>query len=336
MRTTTLPHSGRTVSALCLGLADLGVGYSQAEGFALIDAFAEAGGNFLDTARIYSDWVPGESQRSERILGDYLAARGRREQWVIATKGCHPDWGSMSVPRVSPEHIRADLRESLRILRLEYVDLYYLHRDDPAVPVEPIVDTLEDCVRQGLIRAYGCSNWHAGRIRAANAHARAIGGGGFAANQMLWSLGSSRMLPHPDRTLVAWDDEMAALHRNEPILAAPYSSQANGFFSKLLGETSARAPSVLANSLYNTAANQRIGEALRLLARDAGQPVSALVLAFLLEQDFPVAPIVGPKSLTQLKSCLRGAECRLEPELRRRLLALGSAPCATNRLPSQH
>jgi aryl-alcohol dehydrogenase-like predicted oxidoreductase len=324
MRRIELPQAGCTVSALCLGLADLGAGYTEADGFALIDAFAEAGGNFLDTARIYSDWVPGERQRSERVLGDYLASRGNREHWVIATKGCHPEWGSMAAPRVSPAHLRADLHESLRILRLGCIDLYYLHRDDPAVPVEPIVEALEECVRQGLIRAYGASNWRADRIRAANAYARSTGGTGFAANQMLWSLGSRHMQPHPDRTLVAWDDGTAVLHRSQPILAAPYSSQANGFFSKYLGEVPARDAAVFAKSLYNTAGNRHLADGLGALSREAGLPVSVLVLAFLLEQDFPVVPIVGPKSLAQLRSSLRAMECSVGLEVRRRLLALGS------------
>lgn len=322
MRYTDLPHSGRRVSGLCLGLADLGVGFTEAEGFAMMDAFAEAGGTFLDTARIYSDWVPGECQRSERILGDYLAARGNRERWVIATKGCHPDWGAMGVPRVTPEHLRADLKESLRILRVDCVDLYYLHRDDPSLPVEPIVEALEESVRQGLIRAYGCSNWRPDRIRAANAHARAIGGTGFAANQPLWSLGSRHMRPHPDRTLVAWDDGAASLHRSEAILAAPYSSQANGFFSKLLGEVPVKDPATVAKALYHTDGNRRLAEGLQALARESGLAVSTLVLAFLLEQDFPVTPIVGPKSVAQLRSSLQAADLRLEAGLRQRLLAL--------------
>jgi len=325
VRYTDLPHSGRKVSVLCLGLADLGTGFTEADGFAMVDAFADAGGNFLDTARIYSDWVPGEPQRSERILGDYLAARGNREQWIVATKGCHPQWGAMGVPRVTPGHLRADLRESLRILRLDCIDLYYLHRDDPALPVGPIVEALEESVRQGLIRAYGCSNWRPDRIRAANAYARSMGGSGFAANQPLWSLGSRHMQPHPDPTLVAWDDGAAVLHRSESILAAPYSSQANGFFSKLLGEVAARDPAAVAKSLYHTERNRAIAEGLRGLSRESGLAVSTLVLAFLLEQDFPVSPIVGPKSMAQLRSSLRAADGRLGAEVRRELLALERA-----------
>jgi aryl-alcohol dehydrogenase-like predicted oxidoreductase len=325
MRTLKLPNSGQEVSELCLGLADLGAGYTEAEGFAMMDAFAEAGGCFLDTARIYSDWIPGERHRSERILGDYLAARGNRERWVVATKGCHLDPGPPLQMRVTPGFIRQDLEGSLRTLRLECIDLYYLHRDDPAVPVEPIVDTLEECVQRGLIRAYGCSNWRADRIRAANAYARSRGGHGFAANQMLWSLGSRHMLPPSDSTLAAWDKPMAALHRAEPILAAPYSPQANGFFSKYLGEAPVRSPDALVTSPYNTDGNRRIADALAVVSRESGLPVSALVLAYLLGQGLPVAPIIGPKSIAQLRSSLRVTTCCIGPELGQRLCGLDRA-----------
>lgn len=325
MQTVSLPHAGRCVSRLCLGLADIGVRYSEADGFALLDAFRDAGGNFVDTARIYSDWVPGELQRSERILGGYLAARGDRDAWVVATKGCHMDLATAHLPRVSPQHLRADLEGSLRSLRLDCIDLYYLHRDDPTVPVEPLIDTLETCVRQGLIRAYGCSNWHAGRIRAAQDYARASGGTGFAANQMLWNLGSRAMRPPADATLVAWDEPMAALHRAEPILAAPYAAQANGFFSKLLGEVQGTDPEALARSPYHTDGNQRVAAGLRALAHESGLPVSTLVLAYLLEQDVPVTPVIGPKSLAQLRSSLGALAVRPGSEVRRRLLELANA-----------
>lgn len=325
MQTVPLPHAARRVSRLCLGLADIGVRYSEAEGFALLDAFRAAGGNFVDTARIYSDWVPGERQRSERILGDYLAARGDRDAWVVATKGCHMDLGAGATPRVTPQHLRADLEGSLRSLRVDCIDLYYLHRDDPTVPVEPLIDTLEACVRQGLIRAYGCSNWHAGRIRAAQAYARASGGRGFAANQMLWNLGSRAMRPPADPTLVAWDGPMAELQRTEPILAAPYAAQANGFFSKLLGEVEGTDPGVLEGSPYHTDGNQRIAAGLGVLAHESGLPVSTLVLAYLFEQDFPVTPVIGPKSLAQLRSSLGALAARPGLEVRRRLLELATA-----------
>lgn len=325
MQTVPLPHTGRNVSRLCLGLADIGAGYTEATGYALLDVFREAGGNFIDTARIYSDWVPGELHRSERIVGDYLAARGEREAWVVATKGCHMDWSAMRLPRVSARCIREDLEGSLRTLRLDYIDLYYLHRDDPTTALEPLIDTLEDCVRQGLIRAYGCSNWHADRIGAAQAYARARGGKGFAANQMLWSIGSRAMRPPADRTLVAWDEPMAELHRSEAILAAPYSSQANGFFSKLLGEVPGADPDVLGKSAYCTAGNRLVAETLRALAQESGLPVSALVLSYLLEQDFPVTPVIGPKSLVQLTSSLSALAARPGVEVRRRLLEVGVA-----------
>ena len=160
------------VSVISLGTGGAGANYDRATAFAMLDAFFEEGGNFVDTAHVYNDWIPGERSRSEKLLGAWMKERRNRSGVLLATKGAHPDLAQMQVGRLSPAEIQADLEESLRFLQVETIDLYWLHRDDPTRPVEEIIDTLEAQVQAGKIRYFGCSNWRLERIQAAQLYSR--------------------------------------------------------------------------------------------------------------------------------------------------------------------
>ena len=134
-----------------------------AKGLALLDAIYELGGNTFDTARIYS---------SEPPLGRWINERGIRDEVVIIDKGAHPEGDRK---RVTPADISADLAESLGRLGTDYIDLYLLHRDDPDVPVGPIIEALNEHVDAGRIRAFGASNWQHQRIGQANEYAASHG-----------------------------------------------------------------------------------------------------------------------------------------------------------------
>ncbi len=172
MHLIPLPGTSLSVSPLCLGGVPFGHTLSDKETFALLDRFVALGGNFIDTARIYSDWVPGETRRSERVLGDWMQARRNRPSLVISTKGAHPFIESLDTPRSAVAEIRDDLEGSLRTLRLDTVDLYWLHRDDPTRSVGHFIDLLNAFVREGKVRHFGASNWSTERLRAANDFAR--------------------------------------------------------------------------------------------------------------------------------------------------------------------
>src|SRR4051812_32906057 len=109
MTPTKLAGTPLSVSPLCLGSASFGDAITETQAFALLDRFVDLGGNFIDTARVYSDWTPGEKRRSERIIGDWLRRRRNRDRLVIATKGAHPFFESIDVPRSSAAELRDDL-----------------------------------------------------------------------------------------------------------------------------------------------------------------------------------------------------------------------------------
>ena len=154
MQTFSLPNTDLAPSVLCLGGVPLGSALDERQSFAVLDAFVAHGGTFLDTAKVYADWLPGERSVSEKTLGRWLQQRKQRDRLVIATKGAHPELATMHKPRMTRQEIVADLEQSLRNLQTDVIDLYWLHRDDPQTPVAAILDTLEEQVRAGKIRAY--------------------------------------------------------------------------------------------------------------------------------------------------------------------------------------
>src|SRR5438552_13148775 len=156
------PGTDIEISALCLGVAEIGVRQTEIEAHRLLDYWVQHGGNCVDTARVYSDWVPGEKHRSERIVGDWLKAAGVREQIVLATKAGHPVFDGNWRVRLSPSELQQDLEGSLETLGTDYIDLWFLHRDDETLPVEEIIDSCDAFVRDGRVKALGAATGRPG------------------------------------------------------------------------------------------------------------------------------------------------------------------------------
>src|SRR5947199_8738088 len=165
MDAVRLPGTGVEISALCLGGGEIGVGQTEIESHRLLDSWVQRGGNGIDTARVYSDWIPGEKHRSERIVGDWLKATGVQEQIVLATKAGHPLFDNSSRVRLSPSELQQDLEGSLETLGTDYIDVWFLHRDDESIPIEEIIDSCDTFVRDGRVKALGAANCTASRIR---------------------------------------------------------------------------------------------------------------------------------------------------------------------------
>ncbi|MBK1879345.1 aldo/keto reductase [Pelagicoccus mobilis] len=298
------------VGKLCLGTANLGLKQSESEAFELLDAFVDLGGRFLDTARVYSDWIPGEKGRCERILGDWIRSRpGVTDKVVIATKGAHYEWSDKSLNRVDPVSIRSDIETSLGVLGLERIPLWFLHRDRPDAPVEEIVDFMQQFVEEGKVRFLGVANWQADRLSQANEYAAKKGLHGFVVNQPGFSLGSWAMSQPPaDKTLATLDRPGWEYHRDSGLCLMPYSSQAKGFFSKVLASEYV---SELSENAYYSEANLRVAEVVKAICEERGCNANAVVLGYLRGQPFPVLPIVGAYTRAMLEDCLDGIELEL-------------------------
>jgi aryl-alcohol dehydrogenase-like predicted oxidoreductase len=310
MRYQTIPKTDLSVSAIALGTAEFGAGISLDGSFELLDRYLELGGNLIDTAKVYSDWVEGEKSRSEKLIGRWLATSGRRDSVVISTKGAHPDLATMGIGRLKREDIVADCEGSLSRLGIDRIDLYWLHRDDPTVPVGEILGTLNDLLDSGKIRHFGCSNWNVGRIEEAQEYARIHDLRSFVANQVLWNLASDFMNSQADPTLVVFDSAARAFHEKTGMAVFAYSSQANGFFRKL-------AESRLdggARKTYLNDANLKRYAAASKIASDRRTSISAVALSYLTSQPFPTIPVIGSRTVGQLIDSMSAASLVLNEE----------------------
>jgi 1-deoxyxylulose-5-phosphate synthase len=260
--------------------------------YALLDAWLEAGGTVIDSAHVYED---GDA---ERVLGRWLADRpGARERIVLVTKGAHPDGDRR---RVTAADIAADLRDSMERLGGP-VDLYLLHRDDPAVEVGEIVDALDAHRRAGEIRAFGVSNWTLPRIDEANEYAAARGVAGIACNSPHLSLAVQNEPPWAG-CLSATDAESRAWHERTGMPLLAWSAQAGGWFA---GAES---------RVYDNAGNRERRARAGRLGRERGASANAIALAWVLAQPFPTVAVVGPHSVEHLRASLQALAVELSPD----------------------
>jgi aryl-alcohol dehydrogenase-like predicted oxidoreductase len=216
------------------------------------------------------------------------------------------------------------LNGSLQNLQTDVIDLYWLHRDDAQRPVEDILETLNDQVKTGKIRYFGCSNWRTARIQAAQAYAAAHGLDGFVANQMMWSLALADPAGIQDKTMAIMDDDMRQFHLETGLAATPYSSQGNGLFQRMEQGTLAHMDPNL-RGMYQVEANRVRFERVKRLAADSGLSVTQVVLGYLLSQPFTSVPIVGCRTVEQLRDSLTAADVRLDADQVRYLEQGGGA-----------
>lgn len=289
------------VSAICLGTMNYGSIYSEEFCFQQLDDFLDMGGNFIDTAHVYNDWVPGELSRSEKIIGRWLKRSNKRNHVILLTKGGHPPIYDKQKKRISYKEIRKDLEESLQYLNTDYIDIYFLHRDDPDVPVEDILSWLNKFVSEGKIRYFGCSNWLLHRIIEAQSAAEKNEFKGFICNQIMWSMACINVDKLDDPTLVTMNDDFMKYHNETGLSLMAYSSQAKGYFSRrYAGE---KLPDSI-TALYNNTLNEKIYKYLCKLTTETGFTIGQLGLGFFLKQPFTAIPLVSCDTKEQLKECM--------------------------------
>ncbi len=314
MNYVQFPTSELTPSAICLGAGNLGSSIPQADAFTLLDAFVDQGGNFLDTAHVYANWDPTlPGSISEKTIGAWMKARGNRSQIVVGTKGAHPNLATMHISRLAPADIVQDLNESLQHLQADYIDLYWLHRDDLSQPVGEIVETLSAQVVAGKIRAFGASNWSTARMQAALDYANAHGCHGFVANQPLWSLAQPNPAAFGMPGLAAMDEDMFDFHERSGWAVVPYTAQARGFFSKV-AEKGMAGLSERDQAAYGNPTNARRAAIVQRFANEMQATPAQIALAYLLCQPIVTTPVIGCRTLAQLQDSVRATEISLSPE----------------------
>lgn len=310
METTTLGSTGETVSELCLGAMYFGSQIDEETSYELLDRYYDAGGRFVDTANIYATWVEGhDAPESEPLLGQWLAERGVREEMTIATK---VGFGYQDVPRgLDPELIAREVDKSLDRLGIETVDLLYTHVDDPATPQSDTMRALDEVVSAGKVRHLGASNVPAWRLARANRLAEEHGWSRVECVQPRFSY----LIPERDPSF----DAAAQLPMTDELL--DYCVRADLTilpFSPTLGGCYGRDDRSMPDSYVRTENRQKM-KLVEELAERHGVDGNAVVLAWMLERDYPTVPIVGCSTLDQLEANLAASSVTFSDEERRRL-----------------
>ncbi|TDO52732.1 aryl-alcohol dehydrogenase-like predicted oxidoreductase [Kribbella sp. VKM Ac-2527] len=264
----------------------------------MFDDFVERGGTTFDTAYIYG------GGRGEKLLGQWIKSRGNRDEVVVIGKGAH-------TPYCDPESIAWQLEESLDRLQTDHVDLYLMHRDNEEIGVGEFVDVLDEQFRAGRIKAYGGSNWSTSRFDEANAYAEANGKQPFTLLSNHLSLARAYDVPWKGCRHVS-DDESQAWLRDRQVALFPWSSQARGFFTGR-AKPEDRSDEELVRCFYSDENFERLRRARELAAAKGVEP-TAIALAWLLHQSYPVFPLIGPRHISETRTSLPGLSVQLTDE----------------------
>ncbi|MEU2856233.1 aldo/keto reductase [Streptomyces syringium] len=297
-----------SVHPLALGGNVFGWTADEAESFAVLDAYAAAGGNFIDTADIYSVWAPGnEGGESETVIGNWFASRGNRADIVLATKvgGGQPEKRGLSA-----NAIKSGVEESLRRLRTDYIDLYYTHFDDPSVPVEEFITALDALVKEGKVREIAASNITADRLAEALAFSDESGLAKYAAIQPHYNLVSRD----------TYEGDLADIAARHGLAAVPYFALASGFLTGKYraGRTVDSARAEGAGKHLESERGRRVLAALDEVAAAHDAEVATVALAWLNAQPTVASPLASARTVEQLPALLAVADVTLtEVELKR-------------------
>lgn len=302
MQKRKLGRSNLEIAPLIFGGNVFGWTVDEKGSFALLDAFLDAGFNCIDTADVYSRWVPGhKGGESEAIIGNWFKARGKRSNVILATKcglEMAPDKKGLSKAYI----VRA-VEASLKRLQTDYIDLYQSHRDDPETPLEETMAAHAELVKAGKVRVVGASNYSADRLKAALAASAKLGVPRYETLQPNYNLA--------DRT--EFEGALQDLCVAEGISVIPYYSLASGFLTGKYRSEADLGQKARAGGVKKHLTPRGLGilKALDTVAAKHGATPAQVALAWLLAQPAIAAPIASATTTTQLAEILKCVELKL-------------------------
>jgi len=285
----TIPRTELSIYPLSLGGNVFGWTATKEESFKVLDRFIDLGGNFIDTADVYSAWKIGNSGgESESIIGEWMEGRGNRSKMIIATKVAKLP----TKPGLSQTNIASAVEDSLRRLRTDYIDLYYAHDDDEKVSQEEYLTAFDKLVREGKVRYLGASNFSAERLKSASKISAEGNLDSFVVLQNHYNLLERN----------EYEKSMAPTLQELGISSIPYFGLARGFltgkYRKGVEVESVRAKGV---EIYQNEHGWSILERLERIAGSKSTTISAVALAWLRAQPTVVAPIASARTVEQLE-----------------------------------
>ena len=293
-----ISNSGLKVAPLALGGNVFGWTADEATSFRILDAFVDAGGTMIDTADVYSAWVPGhKGGESEEVIGRWLKRDpAKRRKVVIATKVGFAEG-------LAPEVIARACDASLQRLGVETIDLYYQHKDDESVPLTDSLKTFDDQAKAGKIKAIGLSNFTPGRLAEACIIARVDGFPAVSAFQTWYNL-----LERPK-----YEAELRAVAEKEKLAVFPYYALANGFLTGKYRSKDdlGKSPRGLRNIEYLEGKGPKVLAALDEVAAETGAALASVALAWTMAQPTITAPIASATSLEQAQELIAGMTLEL-------------------------
>lgn len=296
------------VSSVVLGTGAIGSHIDDKTSLAILDAYAAAGGNFIDTASGYGTWDPSGLPLSEMLIGRWLKHHHNRDKMIIETKaGTH---GTSS-----EKELRDALEGSLRNMHTDYVDIFYLHHDNPKEPVGALLERMNLFIREGKTRYIGCSNWEVSRMAEARAYAKEHGIEGFAVDETLMTLAQPNVERIRHDTMIPMEEESFRFHADTGMPVVSYTSQAGGIFTLLdePGYETEEKFSFSRDYFYNPVTVQRVRRA-KILSKLRGVSPLAIALGYFTAVPFQALPIVGPWTQEQIEDSLSCANVPLTPE----------------------
>ena len=302
-----LGRTGLQVSAICLGTMQFKWTTDEENSYGVLDAFFEAGGNFIDTADVYSRWHPGlKGGEAETIIGEWMKRRGNRRDVVLATKVRGRMWDGPNGEGLSRAHILRAVEDSLRRLRTDWIDLYQSHSPDENTPIEETLRAFDDLVRQGKVRYVGCSNYNGWQLMEAVLTARQAGLSEYISIQPHYSLVEREN----------FERHVLPVTKKFGIGIIPYSPLGRGFLTgkyrrgQPLPESGRRA----AVQPLLTGKNFDLLDRLEELGRARGKTPGQMALGWLLAKELVAAPIIGANTPAQLTDSLGAVGLKLDAE----------------------
>jgi aryl-alcohol dehydrogenase-like predicted oxidoreductase len=303
------------IAPLVLGGNVFGWTADQTTSFAVLDAFVAGGGTMIDTADVYSAWVPGHSGgESESVIGAWLKHSGKRDQVQIATKvGMLPGDGG---EKLAPARIVAACDASLRRLGVETIDLYFAHQDDEDVPQEDVLAAFGKLVEAGKIRALGASNFHARRLKSANDVAREMDLPRFHVLQPEYNLVSRHK----------FEGELQSFCVENNIGVVPYYGLASGFLTGKYRSADDFGKSVRGGRMqeFLDGNGPAVLAAMDSIVEETGASLAQIALAWLKDQPAVTAPIASATSVEQVEDLLGAMDLTLTTEQLDRLTVAGA------------